>query len=115
MRIAIFGDIHANLEAFEVVLADAREQGCTSYICLGDVVGYNANPRECLEITGGDLRWHEHDGARRGFCGVCGSRLFWDRERPTISIAAGSVDEPTGLTTGRHIYLESAGDWEDAG
>jgi len=51
MRIAIFGDIHANLEAFEVVLADAREQGCTSYICLGDVVGYNANPRECLAIV----------------------------------------------------------------
>jgi predicted phosphodiesterase len=51
MRIAIFGDIHANLEAFEVVLADAREQGCTSYICLGDVVGYNANPRECLEMV----------------------------------------------------------------
>ena len=51
MRIAIFGDIHANLEAFEVVLADAREQDCTSYICLGDVVGYNANPRECLEIV----------------------------------------------------------------
>jgi predicted phosphodiesterase len=51
MRIAIFGDIHANLEAFEVVLADAREQGCTSSICLGDVVGYNANPRECLEIV----------------------------------------------------------------
>ena len=51
MRIAIFGDIHANLEAFEVVLADARDQGCTSYICLGDVVGYNANPRECLQIV----------------------------------------------------------------
>ena len=51
MRIAIFGDIHANLEAFEVVLADARDQGCTFYICLGDVVGYNANPRECLQIV----------------------------------------------------------------
>jgi predicted phosphodiesterase len=51
MRMAIFGDIHANLEAFEVVLADARDQGCASYICLGDVVGYNANPRECLQIV----------------------------------------------------------------
>jgi predicted phosphodiesterase len=51
MRSAIFGDIHANLEAFEVVLVDAREQGCESFICLGDVVGYNANPRECLEIV----------------------------------------------------------------
>ena len=51
MRIAIFGDIHANLEAFEVVLADAREQGCAFYVCLGDVVGYNANPRECLRMV----------------------------------------------------------------
>lgn len=51
MRIALFGDIHANLEALEVVLADAREQGCTNYVCLGDVVGYNANPSECLNIV----------------------------------------------------------------
>ena len=48
MRFAIFGDIHANLEAFEVVLADAHDQSCEAHICLGDVVGYNANPRECL-------------------------------------------------------------------
>ncbi|MBK1835605.1 metallophosphoesterase family protein [Roseibacillus ishigakijimensis] len=49
MRIALFADIHANLEALETVLADAEEQGCTDYVCLGDVVGYNANPSECLE------------------------------------------------------------------
>lgn len=51
MRFALFADIHANLEALEAVLADAREQGCTDYVCLGDVVGYNANPAECLEIV----------------------------------------------------------------
>ncbi len=51
MKIALFGDIHANLEALETVLADARSQGCDSYVCLGDVVGYNANPSECLEIV----------------------------------------------------------------
>jgi predicted phosphodiesterase len=49
MRIALFGDIHANLEALEAVLQDASEQGCTDYVCLGDVVGYNANPVACLE------------------------------------------------------------------
>jgi predicted phosphodiesterase len=49
MRIALFGDIHANLEALEAVLADAAEQGCTDYVCTGDVVGYNANPAACLE------------------------------------------------------------------
>jgi predicted phosphodiesterase len=49
MKIALFGDIHANWEALETVLADADSQGCDSYVCLGDVVGYNADPVKCLE------------------------------------------------------------------
>ena len=49
MKIALFGDIHANYEALETVLADSIEQGCESHICLGDVVGYNADPIACLE------------------------------------------------------------------
>lgn len=49
MKIALFGDIHANYEALEAVLADTVEQGCDEYICLGDVVGYNADPIACLE------------------------------------------------------------------
>lgn len=48
MRFAIFSDIHANWEALEAVLHDAEERAVTSYICLGDVVGYNANPHECV-------------------------------------------------------------------
>ena len=48
---AILGDIHSNLEALETVLADCRELGVTDYLCTGDVVGYNANPHECLEIV----------------------------------------------------------------
>lgn len=51
MRFAILSDLHANLEATEAVLADARERDCTHFICLGDVVGYNANPHECIEIV----------------------------------------------------------------
>ena len=49
MRIALFGDIHANLEALEAVLADAARQGVTGYVCMGDIVGYNADPGACLE------------------------------------------------------------------
>src|SRR5947199_1392322 len=49
MRFAIFSDVHGNLEALEAVLADARARKCTRFVCLGDVVGYNANPRECVE------------------------------------------------------------------
>lgn len=50
MRFAILSDLHANLEATEAVLRDAQEEGCTHFVCLGDVVGYNANPHDCLEI-----------------------------------------------------------------
>jgi len=49
MRFAIFSDIHANLEALEAVLADAHKRKCTHFVCLGDVVGYNANPHECVD------------------------------------------------------------------
>lgn len=51
MRFALFGDIHANLEALQAVLAHAKSQDCTHFVCLGDVVGYNANPSECVEIV----------------------------------------------------------------
>jgi predicted phosphodiesterase len=50
MKYAILSDIHSNVDALNVVLADAQEQKCTHYICLGDVVGYGPNPKECLEI-----------------------------------------------------------------
>ncbi|RYD62157.1 MAG: metallophosphoesterase, partial [Verrucomicrobiaceae bacterium] len=50
MRFAIFGDIHANLEALQAVLNDAETREVTHHVCLGDVVGYNANPHECVEI-----------------------------------------------------------------
>lgn len=50
MKYAIIADIHANLEALEAVLKDAKDQTCTHYACLGDVVGYNANPKECLDL-----------------------------------------------------------------
>ena len=53
MKFAIFGDIHANLEALEAVLADAADHDCSHHVCIGDIVGYNANPRECLEVVRG--------------------------------------------------------------
>ena len=50
MKYAVIADIHANLEALEVVLEDAQAQKVTHYCCVGDVVGYNANPKECLNL-----------------------------------------------------------------
>jgi len=51
MRCAILGDIHANIHAFEAVVADARAYGCTEFQLLGDVVGYGAFPSECIELA----------------------------------------------------------------
>lgn len=49
-RFAIISDIHGNLEALQAVLNDAESMQASSIVCLGDVVGYNANPSECLEL-----------------------------------------------------------------
>ena len=48
-RMAIVSDIHGNLEALEAVIADLKTQDCQSIVCLGDTVGYGANPIECLD------------------------------------------------------------------
>lgn len=48
---AILSDIHSNLEALNTVLAKCRELGITEYICLGDVVGYNADPTACIDLV----------------------------------------------------------------
>ncbi len=49
MRIAVFSDVHANLEAFEAFAADAARRRIDKYVCLGDLVGYGANPNACIE------------------------------------------------------------------
>ena len=50
MRVAVFSDIHSNLEALESVLEYNSRQKIDRYVCLGDVVGYGASPNECIEV-----------------------------------------------------------------
>ena len=71
-------------------------------------------PRECVDIhqdTG--LRWFQSSKeARRGFCSLCGSSLFWSHAgKQTLSFAAGALDGPTGLNTGAHIFFDDASDY----
>ena len=49
MRRALISDIHGNLEALEVVLEDIKSQKVDEIFCLGDVIGYGPNPRECID------------------------------------------------------------------
>jgi hypothetical protein len=69
-----------------------------------------------LESRG--LRWvaspESESEARRGFCSECGSSLFWEAPaRDTVSIAAGTLAEPTGLRLLGHVYVTQAGDYYD--
>ena len=48
---AIISDIHSNLEALTTVLADIEQRGIKKIFCLGDVIGYGPNPRECLDLV----------------------------------------------------------------
>jgi diadenosine tetraphosphatase ApaH/serine/threonine PP2A family protein phosphatase len=47
---AIISDIHSNFEALQAVLADIEKQNVTEIYCLGDVIGYGPNPRECVDL-----------------------------------------------------------------
>ncbi len=50
-RTAIISDIHANLHALYAVIEDVQLEQCTDLVCLGDIVGYNAYPHECLDYV----------------------------------------------------------------
>lgn len=52
---AVLGDIHANIDALNAVLDDARAQGVTHFVCVGDVVGYNAAPAACIRAVRDEL------------------------------------------------------------
>jgi len=51
MRYGIIGDIHGNLEALETAVEACREEGVRAFFCIGDIVGYGANPKECIETV----------------------------------------------------------------
>ncbi len=80
----------------------------------GHFVAATAVDRDRLEIAeSGALQWYESSpGIRRGFCGHCGSSLFWDKSSAaSVSIMAGTLEQPTGLQTLRHIYVADKGDY----
>jgi putative phosphoesterase len=91
MRIAVFSDIHGNLQALESVLADIRGQAPGATYCLGDLVGYGANPNEVTErirregyptVMG---NYDDGVGFERDECG-CAYREEAERERGQRSL-----------------------------
>ena len=84
---AIISDIHSNFEALQAVLKDIEQQGVSEIYCLGDIVGYGPNPRECLDLVMQCkvvLLGNHDQGAMfdpDGFNGPAERAIFWTREQ----------------------------------
>jgi diadenosine tetraphosphatase ApaH/serine/threonine PP2A family protein phosphatase len=84
---AILSDIHSNLEALQAVLEDIEAQSVEAIYCLGDIVGYGPNPRECLDLV---MEWPvvllgNHDQAvlfdPRDFNPIAERATMWTRKQ----------------------------------
>ena len=72
--------------------------------------------RAALTITGAEhLKWYQSsEKVRRGFCGNCGSSLFWDppeQDYDWIAVAMGALDGPTDVSLQHHIFVAEKGDY----
>jgi diadenosine tetraphosphatase ApaH/serine/threonine PP2A family protein phosphatase len=91
-KYAILGDIHGNWEALTAVLEDAKSQNITHFMCVGDTVGYNANPAECLHkireleavcVRGNHDHYCSHDECIRDFHPLAANVVDWTRSQLT--------------------------------
>ena len=85
----------------------------------GHLGAFTATDAEHLELVDEvALRWIDSPAsdrrAQRGFCGECGSSVFWQPAGgDRIHIAAGTLDRPTGLRIAGHWYAHQAGDYDE--
>jgi hypothetical protein len=84
----------------------------------GHISAYTSSKREDLKlVVQSGLKWYrsvkdETPNVYRGFCKECGCSLFWDAKGDVnIYISAGTLDQPTGLKTIGHIWLDQIGDY----
>ena len=82
------------------------------------VGAYTTFPREAFRLVKDEtLAWYQSsERARRGFCSRCGSGVIWEGiGLPRIDVAAGTLDEPTGLKADKHIWVDFKADWYEIG
>jgi len=91
-RYAIVGDVHGNWEALNAVLDDADAEGVTDYVCVGDLVGYNADPSDCLDrlrdlacvtVRGNHDHYCSHDECLEDFHPLAANVIDWTRRQLT--------------------------------
>lgn len=92
MRTAVVSDIHANIEALQAVLERTKALEVEEIVCLGDIVGYNANPNECIDVLRNEnvtCILGNHDASAAGmeepedFNPLARVAVLWTREQLT--------------------------------
>lgn len=109
MRYAVLSDVHANLEALTAVLADAADEGARAVLCLGDLVGYGADPGPCVEAVaerGAALVAGNHEYGAVGlvdldwFNPAARAVILWTRDRLSGDAGRYLAALPLTLTVG---------------
>jgi len=100
MRYAILGDIHANYDALSAVIEDMKDEGVEKTVCVGDLVGYGAEPAKCIDTI-------------RRICSVCvaGNHDFATIEKTNIEFFNAYARQATlwtrqNITEEHKRYLE---------
>lgn len=121
-RYAILGDIHANWEALSAVMEDARRQSVTDFVCVGDIVGYNACPSECLEairacdaatVRGNHDHYVANDEHLEDFHPLAASVVDWTRRQLSASQIQWLRDLPLSRIVGGFTIVHSTLDLPD--
>jgi predicted phosphodiesterase len=133
MRYAILSDIHGNIQALQAVLVSIAALDADTVVCLGDLVGYNANPNECVDIIRRDgiaCIMGNHDVVACGledpgtFTPVAKESVLWTREQLTDDNRSFLMALPRELPIGDFFichgsvhdtnrYILSTGDAQD--
>ena len=108
MRVAVLSDIHGNLEALEAVLEALDRRRVDKLVCVGDLIGYNASPDECVEalrrrdavaIAGN----HDLIGTSRLGFERCSNKAMHSLKRTRRSIAPSTAEYLRALPANRML------------
>ncbi len=93
MRLGIFSDVHANIEALSAVMRGFEDEDIDEYYCLGDVVGYGASPNECSDLVRETARvtiLGNHDAA---VAGRMDYSYYYEAARQALDLHANTLSE----------------------
>ena len=115
-KLALFSDIHGNLEALTSIIEDARNQGVTNFACLGDLVGYGPDPGGCVAkvqeigcvcVKGNHDEDASNDRDLWNLSEVARESLTWTRERLSESQKQWLRELPYQKRLGRHMLVHA--------